>query len=127
MKKILVVDDDKMFLHMYKSNAKLLFHGENEVETILAENGAQGFQKAIQEIPDLVLMDLEMPVMDGIEAAQKLRDEEKTAEIPLILITSHGEDEVEQHKHLFDWVVKKPIDEKKLSLMAQKFLGIQLH
>lgn len=81
-KRILVVDDDP-------SNFKVVLehfrHGLYEL--MYAPNGAKGCEVAEREVPDLVLMDWEMPVMNGIEAIKKLKALENTAKIPVLMMT----------------------------------------
>jgi two-component system cell cycle response regulator len=57
-----------------------------------AENGAQAVQVAVREMPDLILLDLQMPVMDGAKALALLRTNEKTSSIPVIMVTTIGEE-----------------------------------
>lgn len=60
---------------------------------VTADNGAAGVDAARQHRPDLILMDIEMPLMDGLEAAQRIRDDAGTADIPIIMVTSRAEAE----------------------------------
>ncbi|WP_420632298.1 response regulator [Candidatus Leptofilum sp.] len=85
MKAVLVVDDNTAvrmvlsdFLTMAYPNARVL----------QAENGADGLTLAHEEHPDIVLMDAEMPILDGFAAAKKLREDDDTKSIPIIAISS---------------------------------------
>lgn len=60
---------------------------------LTADNGAAGVEAARAQLPDLILMDIEMPVMDGLEAAQRIRDCPETAAIPIVMVTSRAEAE----------------------------------
>jgi DNA-binding response OmpR family regulator len=60
-------------------------------EVVTASDGEEGFQKAQSERPDLILMDVMMPKMDGFEACRKLRNCESTRDIPVIMVTTRGE------------------------------------
>ena len=61
-------------------------------EVILAENGLEAFNRAREHMPDLILMDIAMPVMTGIEATVQLRADPKTAALPIICITAYDPD-----------------------------------
>lgn len=82
-KKILVVEDHPDFRQII---AVLIRHMNYEV--IEAENGEEGIRKALAKIPDLIIMDLGLPRMDGIEAAARLKQNPITARIPIIAYTS---------------------------------------
>ncbi len=81
MHKILIVDDDQDILKVLQAN--LNFEGYN---VILAQNGIEAYQKAIEENPDLIILDLNLPDIDGIQICHKLR--EKNIEIPIIMLTA---------------------------------------
>jgi len=86
-KKILVVDDSKTALFMM---TMILRNGPYDL--ITAENGEEGFHKATAEVPDLIVMDVMMPKMTGFEATRALREHASTKDIPIILVTTRGED-----------------------------------
>jgi CheY-like chemotaxis protein len=86
-KKILIADDSRTFRHVEEELLKRKGH------TLLqAENGAQAVQIAVRETPDLILLDLQMPVMDGAKALTLLKSNEKTSAIPVVMVTTIGED-----------------------------------
>jgi len=85
MPKILVVDDDEMNRDML--SRRLLRKG---YEVVLAVNGAEAIERAGQERPELILMDLSMPVLDGYEATRRLKAETGTAGIPIIGLSAHA-------------------------------------
>jgi two-component system cell cycle response regulator DivK len=82
--RILVVEDNP-------DNCELVrFLLENAgYEVLAARTGSQGLEMAVQELPDLILMDLTLPVMDGWTAARELKANTKTAHIPLLALTAH--------------------------------------
>jgi DNA-binding response OmpR family regulator len=82
MKKILIIEDTAIFREIVKEILEL----EN-FQTILAENGKVGVEKAIAELPDLILSDIIMPEMDGDRVIEALRKHPSTASIPVILLT----------------------------------------
>ncbi len=83
--KILIVEDNEMNRDML--SRRLLKKG---FEIIIAIDGAEGVKKTINEKPDLVLMDMSLPVMDGWEATKNLKANNETAKIPIIALTAHA-------------------------------------
>ena len=83
--KILIVEDNEMNRDML--SRRLLKKG---FEIIMAVDGAEGVEKTINEKPDLVLMDMSLPVMDGWEATKNLKANNETAKIPIIALTAHA-------------------------------------
>lgn len=86
--RVLVVDDSRQ-IREFVAEYVLRPHG---YEPILAHDGAQGLRKALTELPDLILMDYEMPKMTGREVLEALR--QRPFQIPVILMTSHGSEEI---------------------------------
>lgn len=86
MAKILVIDDSRLISHVAKTILTKQGH-----EVILAQDGLTGLQAAKSECPDLILLDLIMPVMDGYQVCQELKKEKGTQEIPIIMLTSKAE------------------------------------
>ena len=85
-KKILLVDDSGTTLMMEK-----MILNKGPFDLITAVNGEEALQKAIEERPDLILLDIVMPVMDGFETCRRLRDTEETSATPIIMVTTRGE------------------------------------
>ena len=83
--KILIVEDNEMNRDML--SRRLLKKG---FEIVIAVDGAEGVEKTINEKPDLVLMDMSLPVMDGWEATKNLKANNETAKIPIIALTAHA-------------------------------------
>jgi len=86
--KILVVEDNSFMLQLLESRLKA-----NNYEVITAANGLEGLDKARKENPDLILLDISMPDLDGFETAAKLKDSSETRSIPIIFVTAKGEEE----------------------------------
>lgn len=86
MKKVLLVDDSNTILMMERLVLK-----KAPYQIITASNGEDGVARALAEQPDLILMDVVMPKMNGFEACRRLREEEATKEIPIIMVTTRGE------------------------------------
>jgi len=85
-KKILLVDDSSTILMMEKF---ILRNGPYDLVT--ATNGEEGVRKAVEHLPDLILLDVIMPKMGGFEACRLIRGAEKTKSIPIIMVTTRGE------------------------------------
>jgi two-component system cell cycle response regulator DivK len=117
-KKILVVDDTEWNRDLI---VQLL---EDEYTVLQAVDGQQGVKMAQQEKPDLVLMDLGMPVMDGWEATRKIKANSDLKHIPVIAVTSHAMvgDEIQAREAGCDDYLPKPIDENELLKKIKRFL-----
>ena len=84
--RVLYVEDNDDNLYMLKMRLELL----GEFEVLAAEDGAKGCAMASAEAPDVILMDLEMPVVDGWEAARRLKSDPHTRAIPIIGLSAHA-------------------------------------
>lgn len=85
MAKILLVEDNEMNRDMLSRRLERKGH-----EVLIAVDGAQGVESATTQRPDLVLMDMSLPVMDGWEATRRLKGAPETAGIPVIALTAHA-------------------------------------
>ena len=85
MPKILLVEDNEMNRDML--SRRLL---RNNFEVVMAVNGQEGVDMAKSEQPDLILMDMSLPVMDGWEATRTIKADESTKSIPVIALTAHA-------------------------------------
>ena len=86
MTKILYVEDNEDNVYMLKMRLELL----GDFEVVAAPDGEQGCAMALSERPDVILMDLEMPVVDGWEATRRLKDDPQTRDIPIIALSAHA-------------------------------------
>jgi len=115
--KILVIDDDSA---IRRSLDKILSYEGYEV--VLAENGAQGVNLALQEDPDLILLDIKMPRMDGIEVLHTLIEQRTSS--PVVMISGHGtvQTAVEATQlGAFDFL-EKPLDRERILIVARNAL-----
>ena len=85
-KRILIVDDSPTVLMWQKQLLKF-----EQYETITAADGEEGVRVAREERPDLILLDVSMPKMDGFEACRALRAAPETQNIPILMVTTHSE------------------------------------
>ena len=119
-KKILLVDDSRTSLFMEQMILK-----KGSYDLITANDGLEAVNKAEQELPDLILMDVVMPKMTGFEALRELRVRESTRDIPVIMVTTRGEgDNVETgfESGCSDYITK-PIDPVALLAKVRNHLG----
>ena len=86
MPRILYVEDNEDNVFMLKMRLEL----EDGFEVLVAEDGAKGVAVAGAESPDLILMDLNLPVIDGWEATRRIKAEPQTRGIPIIALTAHA-------------------------------------
>jgi len=102
---ILLVDDFPDGLEMYREY--LAFHG---YRVVTAKNGEEAVAATAVECPDLILMDVQMPVMDGIDALRILRCQEAFALVPIVALTAYALENERRHMLLqgFDEVISKP-------------------
>jgi len=120
MKRIMIVED-------LEWNRDLLIQLlEDEFELLVAVDGAAGVALARQEQPNLILLDLSLPVIDGWEAARLLKSDERTARIPVIALTAHAMegDRERAHECGCDAYVTKPIDHVKLAAQIRELLAL---
>ncbi len=85
MKKVLVVEDNEANLYLIRFILE-----ENGFEVIEARDGAKGVELAINKKPDLILMDIQLPDIDGLEVTRRIRASEANSEIPIIALTSYA-------------------------------------
>lgn len=117
--KILIADDDlknrKLFRVLLQSSG---------YKTIEAENGEEAVRLAKEQTPHLILMDIQMPVMDGIAAFKALREDKDSKDIPVIALTSFAmAGDMERLLGLgFDDYISKPIDTEKFLRVIEKHL-----
>jgi len=87
--KILIVDDEEDFCYFVKKNLEAI----SNYKIIAATKGKKGIRAALKEKPDLILLDMMMPGIDGFEVLKRLKGNEKTESIPVIMLTAKNEDE----------------------------------
>jgi two-component system cell cycle response regulator DivK len=86
MTKVLYVEDNDDNVFMLKMRLELL----GDFEVVTAEDGEKGCAMALSERPDIILMDLEMPILDGWGAARRLKADPQTRDIPIIALSAHA-------------------------------------
>lgn len=87
--KILMIDDEKDLCYFVKANLEMVGH----YEVVTATTGKDGLRAAGWHKPDVILLDVMMPVMDGFEVLKKLKEDQKTESIPVVMLTAKADDE----------------------------------
>lgn len=118
-RKVLIVEDNERNLKLFRLIINSLGY-----ETFSARNGEEGVRMAKEIGPDLILMDIQMPVMDGITAMDNIRADEKTKDIPVIALTSYAMrgDRERFLQHGFTDYIAKPVGKDSLIGAVKKIL-----
>jgi two-component system, cell cycle response regulator DivK len=119
MQKILIVEDEEF-------NRELLVQLlEDKYELLTAADGAVGIELAEQERPDLIIMDLALPVLDGWEATRRIKANAELQSIPIIVLSAHAmtRDQDKAWQSGCDDYLSKPLAENLLFAKLAKFLG----
>lgn len=121
--KVLVVDDEKMFQDIYK--IKLLSEG---FQVKSASNGAEAIKLLMEEPPDIVLLDLNMPVMDGFKVLQTVKADAKLSPIHVIVLSSRGNpEEIEKALNLGadGYLIKSTTKPNEVIKKVKEVLGLE--
>jgi len=120
MARVLIVDDSPSQLMGMKLIIERLGH-----ETITAEDGAQGVEVAKREMPDLILMDVVMPNLNGFQATRSISKNADTAHIPIILVTTKDQetDRVWGMRQGAKAYLTKPVNEAALTSLVRDLLA----
>ncbi len=118
-KKILIVDDDRDLCHILQMHLELLGH-----DSILAVNGKEAVDLATSHLPDLIVMDIMLPVMDGLQATRLIREHPNTHSTPILAMTAKvtSEDKEECLRSGCDDFIAKPFTSKQLTSIIEKLL-----
>jgi len=107
MSKVLLVEDDQILIEMYEMKMK-----EGGLNLLLASDGETGLELARKELPSVILLDVMMPKMDGFAVLTELKKDEKTKDIPVLLLTNLGQQaDIEKGQKLgaSDYIVKSSL------------------
>jgi twitching motility two-component system response regulator PilH len=119
MAKVLVVDDSPTELHQFKDMLEPMGH-----VVITARDGEDGVRRAVADRPDLVLMDIVMPGMNGFQATRKITRSEETSHIPVIIVSSKDQDtdKVWGQRQGAKGYLTKPVSRDELMTVLNQFL-----
>ncbi|MGE0021894.1 MAG: PAS domain S-box protein [Draconibacterium sp.] len=123
--KILVIDDNEDNLISIKAIVSLVFP---EAKLLLANHGKPGIELAVKENPDVILLDILMPGMDGFEVCKALKSNEDTSLIPVVFLTAMDNDNRNRIKALdtgAEAIISKPVDETELQMLLKTMLKIK--
>jgi CheY-like chemotaxis protein len=120
-KVILIVEDDPKNLKLIRDLLQVKGY-----TTFEATNGKQGVEMAKDKKPDLILMDIQMPIMDGFEAIRILKTDTETNNIPIVALTSYAMvgDEERMYKAGCDGYLTKPIEIKEFLKKVAEYLSV---
>ncbi len=119
-KKVLVADDEAHILHVV--SMKLTNAG---YEVVTAVDGEEALELCLAESPDLVITDYQMPYMTGLELCEKLREDEQTENIPVVMLTARGFD-IEAHEMeaaRISGVLSKPFSPREVLAKVEQVLA----
>lgn len=125
MKKVLVVDDEVFIRKMIDARLKA-----SGIDVIEAENGIEALDKTISDRPNLIIMDVMMPKMDGFQACEAIRSNSSIADTPIVMLTARGQ-LVDMEKAMalgiLEYITKpfspKMLTEKVLEILNRKAQG----
>jgi CheY-like chemotaxis protein len=121
MKKILLIEDEEVLISLIEK--KLTQTG---YEIFVARNGLEGMEKMREMKPDLILLDILMPKMDGMEVLEAMQKDEALREIPIIVISNSGQPvEIDKIRELGarDWLVKAEFNPQEVVEKIKKQIG----
>jgi DNA-binding response OmpR family regulator/nitrogen-specific signal transduction histidine kinase len=118
---MLLIDDNPDVRYFIRS------HFNSNYQVLEAENGLEGWNIALKTIPDIIISDVMMPDMDGFEFCRKIRKDERTSHIPIVLVTALGsrEHEIEGLSHGADDYITKPFDLVILQTKVENILSVR--
>lgn len=117
-KKILVAEDHGDGRRMLKTFLEL-----NGYDVLEAADGYEAVEKAVEEQPNLILMDVAMPALDGVQAANVIRQHDSLTEVPILAITAYGDFYDERARRAgCNEVLSKPVDISKLEPLVRQYL-----
>jgi len=117
-KTILIVDDERDYADMIRMRLEA-----NGYEVITAYDGESGLKAAQENKPNLILLDVMMPGIDGLQVISRLRRDEKTIKIPVVMLTARGETKAimkSQQLHAVDHLIK-PCEPEELLSTVQRY------
>lgn len=119
-KTVLLVEDNEDNLVVYRT---ILEHVGFAV--IEARDGEEGISRAHSELPDIILMDISIPKLDGWEATERLKGDTSTAGIPIIALTAHAleEDRMKAMRAGCDGYLAKPVEPRRVVQEVERFIG----
>lgn len=122
MTKIAIIEDDSVISQMYR----MKFEADN-FDVQVANNGRDGVTLAEQFLPDIILLDLQMPVMNGVDALREIRKSDWGKNIPVLILTNLGEEEAPKDIKalgIHSYIVKADLTPRQVAERVKEALGI---
>lgn len=121
MATVLVIDDDQGIQRLVKA----IFNRRTKHKVLAELSGQEGFDQAVAQLPDLIMLDLRLPDLDGLEVCRRLKAGAKTRHIPVIMVTGRGsqEDVVNAYKSGANDYIVKPFENNTLLHKVDKLLA----
>ena len=125
-KKVLVVDDEEKNIQLIGS---ILKKHEKKVKIFVASDGKEAIERCYSFMPDIILMDINMPKMDGIEACKKIKENDLFKDIPVIFLTAEAsiEGKLKALRSLGNDYINKPVHEEELILRLKIHLSLKIN
>lgn len=120
-KKVLLVDDSTTTLMM----EEMILKQHTNYECVTAKDGIDAISRAVEDAPDLVLMDVVMPRLNGFEACKRMRTHTALSQVPIILVTTRGDEEYVEagfQSGCNDYITK-PVNSRELVTLLQSYIG----
>lgn len=120
-KKILIIEDDRYIAKMYQTKLSL-----DGFEVELAENGAAGVEKAKSFLPDIILLDILMPEMDGFQVLESIRGDDTISFVPVIIMSNLAKEEHVKKARVLgvkDYIIKSQITPQEVVQRIKKVMA----
>ena len=118
-RKILIIEDQKSIVELLKLNLTIKGY-----DVIIARDGEAGIKKSFDKHPDLIILDIKLPKLDGLQVCQQLKNNIQTKHIPIIFLSAFTQKAVVEKGEEIggDYFVSKPFDAAELIKIIKKFL-----
>lgn len=123
MAKVLIIDDNEQLLRMHQKIIKFKGH-----EVIISTDGKKGLEKAVNEKPSIILLDIMMPEINGLEVLEKLKENQDTKNIPVIMLSNLSDEQHAQEavtKGASKYIIKGDSDPNHIAQVIDETLGLK--
>lgn len=121
-KKIVIIEDEKLTLHLFK---EILSRDNYQVE--VAENGESGYKTILSHNPDVIILDLDLTDIPGIEILKQIRRNEKSLKTPVIACSINETETIHEYLNEYTCFIQKPVRDNELNYYADKMLRFKLN
>lgn len=125
-----IIDQNQPLILLVEDNADVVLYVSSclsDYQLIVANNGQEGFDKAIATMPDLIISDVMMPIMDGFEMCQKIKSDQRTDHIPVVMLTARADldSKLEGLQYGANAYLPKPFEKKELLLTLENLFSLR--